>query len=78
MIRRISASAFKALALFTVALTLQLQHSAPMAQGINCGWQYGGMMCPTGGLCCSQFGYCGRGPSYCCYHAAACQEDFGW
>lgn len=40
-----------------------------------CGRQGGGAVC-YGGLCCSQFGYCGSTPGYCCL-SAGCQVGYG-
>ncbi|KAJ9189453.1 hypothetical protein P3X46_000746 [Hevea brasiliensis] len=39
----------------------------------QCGRQAGGALCP-GGLCCSQFGWCGNTPDYC---GATCQSQCG-
>nr|P0DKH7.1 RecName: Full=Antimicrobial peptide 1; Short=Fa-AMP1 [Fagopyrum esculentum] len=37
----------------------------------QCGAQGGGATCP-GGLCCSQWGWCGSTPKYC---GAGCQSN---
>ncbi|CAK7329394.1 unnamed protein product [Dovyalis caffra] len=39
----------------------------------QCGSQNRGQLCP-GGLCCSQYGWCGTGPPYC---GAGCQSQCG-
>lgn len=49
--------------------SLQLQVS--VAQ--DCGRQAGGQVC-SGGLCCSQWGYCGNGADYC---GQGCQSNCG-
>ncbi|KAA8549808.1 hypothetical protein F0562_001492 [Nyssa sinensis] len=42
-----------------------------VASAEQCGRQSGGALCP-GGLCCSQFGWCGSTPDYC---GVACQSQ---
>ncbi|KAH7852004.1 hypothetical protein Vadar_019397 [Vaccinium darrowii] len=49
-------SAFAILSLLPILLRL--------ASAEQCGRQAGGALCP-GGLCCSQFGWCGNGDEYC-------------
>ncbi|CAL9174530.1 unnamed protein product, partial [Musa hybrid cultivar] len=39
----------------------------------QCGWQAGGALCP-GGLCCSQYGWCGNTDPYC---GQGCQSQCG-
>ncbi|CAK7329390.1 unnamed protein product [Dovyalis caffra] len=47
-----------------------LSHIIPKSQE-QCGSQAGDAVCP-GGLCCSQYGYCGTSDAYCC---AGCQSQ---
>ncbi|OIW32913.1 hypothetical protein CONLIGDRAFT_695180 [Coniochaeta ligniaria NRRL 30616] len=53
--------------------------SAPLERrqaGGRCGADGGGAIC-SGNLCCSAFGYCGDGDSY-CPQIVGCQPAFGW
>lgn len=54
-------------ALLTLAFLMPF---AAMAQSL-CGFQAGGAICP-GGLCCSQYGYCGWTKGHCC---VGCQSN---
>ncbi|KAK8522264.1 hypothetical protein V6N13_115242 [Hibiscus sabdariffa] len=52
-------SFLRALSVFLLFLSYVVIGSAE-----QCGWQAGGALCP-GGLCCSQFGWCGSTDPYC-------------
>ncbi|CAN1226120.1 unnamed protein product [Linum perenne] len=56
----------------TVLVTLALLFIAT-ASAQNCGRQAGNVVCP-GGLCCSQFGWCGNTPDHC---TTGCQSQCG-
>lgn len=50
---------------------------APSSEAAQCGVQAGGAHCDNN-LCCSQFGYCGLGPDYCCvYSYGGAQVGYG-
>ncbi|KAH8902500.1 hypothetical protein BR93DRAFT_243169 [Coniochaeta sp. PMI_546] len=59
--------------------TADVDVSAPLERrqaGGRCGADGGGAIC-SGTLCCSAFGYCGDGDSY-CPQIVGCQPAFGW
>ncbi|KAG0600925.1 hypothetical protein M758_11G071400 [Ceratodon purpureus] len=56
-----------------VASVLLILQVMALTAAEQCGHQAGGASCP-GGLCCSQFGYCGTSPEYC---GGGCQSNCG-
>ncbi|KAK6946519.1 Glycoside hydrolase, family 19, catalytic [Dillenia turbinata] len=58
---------------FWAYILLPILASSLWASAEQCGRQAGGALCP-GGLCCSQFGWCGSASEYC---ATGCQSQCG-
>jgi len=63
--------------IYLSAFTLIFLAFSPSSEAQQCGVQAGGAYCGDG-LCCSEFGYCGTGPAYCCvYSYGGAQVGYG-